>query len=178
MANMAVIPIFRSSRRALTGSELAPVFPVRSAACAGVRFSWRLRWDRFAATSRGGLVDLIGSNRGDAEFGRDRIDPLLRNFEVYVTVGSKVRSDVALIEPLRFIRPQPVQKRSDVFDGQTRLVVKCLEGSLVGSQQGLQRWAVERDMDGVHDDAHGGDLEVIADPGQQSETFFLCDLFG
>ncbi|HUH67949.1 MAG TPA: hypothetical protein VLZ05_03175 [Mycobacterium sp.] len=33
-------------------------------------------------------------------------------------------------------------------------------------------------MDGVHRDAHGGDLEVIADPGQQVESFFFGDLFG
>ena len=34
------------------------------------------------------------------------------------------------------------------------------------------------DMGGVNGDAHGGDLEVIADPGQQMEPFFLGDLFG
>jgi hypothetical protein len=32
-------------------------------------------------------------------------------------------------------------------------------------------------MDGVDTDAHGGDLEVTADPGQRSESFFLRDLF-
>jgi hypothetical protein len=38
--------------------------------------------------------------------------------------------------------------------------------------------AVQRDMDGVHRDAQSGNLDVVADPGQHVEPFFLGDLFG
>ena len=94
-----------------------------------------------------------------------------------MTIGSEVRTDVALLEPLRFITRQAVQKRGNAIDGQVWLLGKGSEGPLVGPHQRLQRWAIERNMDGVDKDAHGGDLEVIADPGQRSESFFLRDLF-
>jgi hypothetical protein len=92
--------------------------------------------------------------------------------------GGEVRADVAFVVPLRLITRQPVEERGDVVDGQRGLFGDCPEGPLVGPHQRLQRGAVQRDMDGVHGDAHGGDLEVIADPGQQLEPFFLDDLFG
>ena len=129
------------------------------------------------ATFRGCQVDLASGNRGDAEFGRDPINPLPRDIEVDVTVGSKVRADVALIELLWFITPQPIEKRGDAVNGQARLVGKGSEGSPVSPNERQQRWAIEGNINGVYHNAHGGDLEVIADPRQQAETFFLGDLF-
>jgi len=119
--------------------------------------------------SLGRLVDLVSGYRGDAEFGRDRVDRLSDDVEVHPAVGSEARPDVALIALLRFITRKPVEKRGDAVDGQAGLFGDRSEGPLVGPHQRLQRGAVQRDMDGVHGDAHGGDLEVIADPGQQPD---------
>jgi hypothetical protein len=79
---------------------------------------------------------------------------------------------------LRFIMRESVEEPGDVVDGQAGLFGKGAQRALVGPHQGLQCWVVQRDMDGVYGDAHGGDLEVIADPGQHVEPFFLGDLFG
>jgi len=49
---------------------------------------------------------------------------------------------------------------------------------MVGPHYRLQRWAVRRRVIGSHGDTHGGNLEVIADPGQHVEAFLLGDLFG
>ncbi len=124
------------------------------------------------------MIDLVGGHRGDAELGRDRFDRSPRDIEVHVAIGGEVRTDVALIEPLRFITRQPGEERRDVVDGQAGLCGDRLEGPLVGPHERPQRGAVQRDMGGVGRDAHGGDLEVIADPGQQVEPFLVGDLFG
>ena len=87
--------------------------------------------------------------------------------EVHLAVGGEVRADVALVVPLRFITRQSVEKPGDVVDGQAGLFGDGPQRPLVGPHQRLQRGAVQRDMDWVHGDAHGGDLEVIANPGQQ-----------
>lgn len=51
----------------------------------------------------GWLIDLVCGCWGDTEFGRDRLDGLLRDVEVYLAVGGEVRSDVSLVVPLCFI---------------------------------------------------------------------------
>jgi len=53
----------------------------------------------------------------------------------------------------------------------------CPQGPLVGSHQRLEWGAVQRDVSRVYGDAHGGDLEVIADPRQQVKPFFFGNLF-
>jgi hypothetical protein len=78
-----------------------------------------------AARSQGRQVHLVNGCRGDgcrgdAEFGRDRVDPLLRDVEVHLAVGGEVRADVALVVPLCFIMRQPVEERGDV-PGRNRL---------------------------------------------------------
>ena len=47
-----------------------------------------------------------------------------------------------------------------------------------GAHQGQDRGVVQRVLSGIHGDAHGGDLEVIADPGQYVKAFFLGDRSG
>src|SRR5512135_58389 len=128
--------------------------------------------------SQGGLVHLVNGCRGDAEFGGDRVDRVLGNVEVYPTVGGEVWADVALVVSLNFITGQPVEERGDVIDGQLGLFGDREKGSLVGPHQRLQRRVVERDTSGVHGDSHGGDLEVVADPGQDRKALLAGDLFG
>jgi hypothetical protein len=123
-------------------------------------------------------MELVGGYRGDAEFGRHRVDRVLRDVEVDLAIGGEVWADVALVMPLRFITRQSVEERGDVIDGQTGLFRDCPESSLVGSNQRLHRGTVQRDMGRIHSDSRRGDLEVIADPGQQSEPLFPGDLFG
>ena len=70
--------------------------------------------ERFAtAVSRwklpGRLVDLIGTCRGDAEFGRDRVDRLPGDIEIHPVIGVEVWTDVVLVVALHLITRQPVQ---------------------------------------------------------------------
>ena len=103
---------------------------------------------------------------------------MLRRGEVHLAVGDEVRPDVAFVVSLRFVARESVEEPVDVVDGPVWLFDEEPQRPLVGPHQRLQRGAVQRDMGGVHHDAHGGDLEVIADPGQHVEPFFLGDLFG
>ena len=121
------------------------------------------------------LIDLVGGYRRDAEFGGDGVDRLLCDVEVGLAIGGEIRGDVALVVLLRFITRQSIEERGEIVAGQGRLFGDRPEGPLVGPHQRLQRGAVQRDVGGVHGDAHGGDLEVIADPREQMEPFFLGD---
>jgi hypothetical protein len=47
-----------------------------------------------------------------------------------------------------------------------RFVVDHLQAAPVGSYDGLDRGVVRVDVGGVDGHAYGGDLEVVADPGQ------------
>src|SRR5208282_6310045 len=127
---------------------------------------------------QGGLVHLVNGCRGDPEFGGDRGDRVLGDLEVYPTVGGEVWADVALVVSLNFITGQPAEERGDVVDGQLGLFGDREKGSLVGPHQRLQRRVVERDTSGVHGDSYGGDLEVVADPGQDRKALLAGDLFG
>jgi hypothetical protein len=128
--------------------------------------------------SMGRLIDLVGGYWGDTEFGCDRVDRLPGYVEVHLAVGSEVRADVAFVVPLRFITGEPVEERGDVVDCQAGLFGEAPQRSLVGPHQRLQCGAIQRDVGGIDGNAHGGDLEVIADPGQKVKPFFLGDLFG
>jgi hypothetical protein len=64
---------------------------------------------RGGSSRSGGLVHLVNGCRGDAEFGGDRLDGMMGGIEVYPTVGSEVRTNVALVVSLNFIAGQPVE---------------------------------------------------------------------
>jgi hypothetical protein len=104
--------------------------------------------------------------------------PAIRDVEVHLAVRGEVRADVAFVVVVRFITRQPVEERGDVVDGHAGLFGDRPQRPLVGPHQRLQRWVIQGDMGGVNGHADGRDLEVIADPGQQVEPFFLGDLFG
>jgi hypothetical protein len=67
----------------------------------------------------GGLVHLVNGCGGYAELGRDRIDRVLGDVEVYLTVGGEVWADVALVVALNFSTGQRVEEQGDIVDSRS-----------------------------------------------------------
>src|SRR4051794_5336406 len=59
-------------------------------------------------------IDLIGGYRGEPQFCRDRVDSLLRDGEVDLSVGGEVRTYVPFVVLLHFVPCQPVEERAEV----------------------------------------------------------------
>ena len=103
---------------------------------------------------------------------------LLRHVEIGRPAGDEVRPDIVFVVPLRFLARESVQEPGNVIDCSAWFFDEQLQRALIGTRQGLQGGAVQRNMGGVDHDADSGDLEVVADPGQHMESFFCRHLFG
>ena len=89
--------------------------------------------DSVARCLRGRLKHSGRRRLGRRDFGRDRVDPLLRDGEVHLAVGGEVRADVALVALPGFITCEPVEERADdSFDGQVGLFGDRAQRALVG----------------------------------------------
>src|SRR6476469_8062334 len=82
------------------------------------------------ASSCGRPIEGVGGYCPDAQFGRNRVDRLLRDVEVHLAVGGEVRADVALVVLLRLITREPVEEPGDVVDGHAGLFGKGRERAL------------------------------------------------
>src|SRR5208283_4426314 len=124
------------------------------------------------------MTDALGLTTVIHSLGGERVDRVLGHGEVHPTVGGEIRADVALVILLRFLAGQAAEKGADVVDGQRGLLSDGGKGSPVGAHQRLQRRVVARDASGIRGNPHGGDLKVVADPGQHRKALLGRDLFG
>ena len=114
-----------------------------------------------------GAVELgCGDGDGDAEFGGNCGDRGRADGEVGLAVDGEIRCDERLVVDSGFVYGVSAEERLDVPHRGVGFVMDHLQGAPVGSYDGLDRRVVRVDVGGIDGHAYGGDLEVVADPGQ------------
>ena len=103
---------------------------------------------------------------GNAEFGGDRGDRGRADGEVGLAVSGEIRCDERLVVDSGFVRGVSTEKSLDVPHRDIGFVVNHLQGAPVGAYDGLDRGVVRVNVGGIDGHAYGGDLEMVADPGQ------------
>ncbi len=83
-----------------------------------------------------------------------------------MAVDGEIWRDERLVVGSDLVCGVSAEERLDVPHRGVGFVLDHLQGAPMGSDDGLDRGVVRVDVGGVDGHAYGGDLEVVADPGQ------------